>query len=470
MSLFTLSTKATPKFLKAGFLGFEGSGKTFSGALLLIGMHKFAKWDCPIVMYDTEGGSDNIAELFEAAGIEFMVIKSKALVDLNAAIKEANKEKYPLLIDSLTHPYLELTRTYLRKKGNRGFIAMPDWQQIKDTWRLNFSEPFSEFQSDILWCSRAKNIFEEVLDQIATENSGGKEIFKSVQVGVGARTETESAFEPSLLVEFQRVFKQDEKKRGPGKSAKYNRRATVIKDRFVVLDGLDVDFGPVAVNKTKVDFGKIVAENKVFQFFRPHIERLNLPARKKGATAIGFSQNDSESLFDTAGDNERRKFLKQRDIVLEEIENALVKSFPSTSGADKKAKLAILEWIFGTNSWTAITNKQYKDLLPLKEQLVTLLASPELTERIVAGENPSKDVLYIETETQDESAIPEELWMAYRAAEKSGKKLGVDIPAVPDDVTAEKLQAIIEMINSEIKASKATNGKRQEAHQEALAV
>lgn len=470
MSVFQKSTKATPKFLKAGFIGFEGSGKTFSAALMLIGMHKFAKWGCPIAMYDTEGGSDYITELFEAAGIEFMVIKSKSLVDLNAALKEASKDGYPLLIDSLTHPYLELTRTYLRKQGNRKFIAMPDWQQIKDTWRLNFSEPFSELQSDIIWCARAKNIFEDVLDQIATENSGGKEIFKSVQVGVGARTETESAFEPGLLVEFQRVFAEKGKKKGPSKSAKYSRRATVIKDRFVVLDGNEIDFEPIASDRSKIDFAKIVQENKVFQFFRPHIERLNLPARKKGAAAISFSQNDSEALFDSAGDNERKQFLKQRDIVLEEIENALVKSFPSTSGADKKAKLAILEWIFGTNSWTAITNKQYKDLLPLKEQLVTLLARPELTERIVAGENPSKGVLYTETETQDESAIPEELWMAYRAAEKSGKKLGVDIPAVPDDVTAEKLQAIIEMITAEIKSAKATNGKRQEAHQEALAV
>lgn len=468
MSIFQQSTKSTPKFLKSGFIGFEGSGKTFSAALLLIGMHKFAKWSCPIAMYDTEGGSDYITELFEAAGIEFMVIKSKSLVDLTAAIKEANKESFPLLIDSLTHPYLELTRSYLRKQGNRKFIAMPDWQQIKDTWRLNFSEPFSELQSDIVWCSRAKNIFEEVLDQIATENSGGKEIFKSVQVGVGARTETESAFEPGLLVEFQRVFAEKGKKRGASKTAKYSRRATVIKDRFVILDGLEIDFESVSGDRVKVDFSKVVQENKVFQFFRPHIERLNLPARKKGKTGIGFSQNDSEVLFDNAGDNERKQFLKQRDIVLEEIENALVKNFPSTSGADKKAKLTILEWIFGTNSWTAIQNMQYKELLPLKEQLLVLLAKPQLTERVLTGENPSKEDLY--ADETEESGIPEELWKAYRAAEAEGKKLGVDIPAVPDDITAEKLQEIIEMINTEVKAAKRTNGKKQPAQQEALAV
>lgn len=150
MSVFSKSNNKTPKYLKGGFLGFEGSGKTFSAALLLVGMHKFAKWDCPIAMYDTEGGSDYLTELFEAAGIEFNVVKSKSLVDLNAAIKEAHKDKYPLLADSLTHPYLELTRSYLRKNGNRKFIAMQDWQAIKDTWRLNFSEPYSEMQSDIL--------------------------------------------------------------------------------------------------------------------------------------------------------------------------------------------------------------------------------------------------------------------------------------------------------------------------------
>src|SRR5262245_8116413 len=50
-------------FLKAGFLGFPGSGKTYTAALLAIGVRKSMGLEGPIAMFDTEGGSEYIAPL-----------------------------------------------------------------------------------------------------------------------------------------------------------------------------------------------------------------------------------------------------------------------------------------------------------------------------------------------------------------------------------------------------------------------
>ena len=55
MSLFQKAVNEQG-YLKAGFLGFPGSGKTFTASLLAIGLAKELKENRPVYAIDTEKG------------------------------------------------------------------------------------------------------------------------------------------------------------------------------------------------------------------------------------------------------------------------------------------------------------------------------------------------------------------------------------------------------------------------------
>lgn len=342
-------------YLKAGIFGFEGSGKSFSASLISIGLHKFIKSQKAVAFFDSETGSDFVKPLFDYAGIELFVAKSRSLKDLGQVIREAPEIADILIVDSLTHTYQELCSAYVRKKKDgTNFIRMQDWQPIKEMWRNQFANPYVNSKLHIIWCARAKNIFEDIQDVEASAQSG-KEMFRSVQVGVGARSETESAYEPSLLVQMERVYNGSGK---GSKSGKYKRAVTIVKDRFAVLDGKETFFTTPIIAKTKeVDYKKLIDVNETFNFFLPHIKRLNL-----GGEHVGFSQGSSDELFEESNDKnvvERRNKIK---IALENIENGLVAIFPSTAQKDKSYKLAVLHELSDSRSWTEIQQKPLEDL------------------------------------------------------------------------------------------------------------
>ena len=248
-------------FLKAGFFGFSGSGKTWTAALLAAGLWKHIKATKPVYFFDTEQGSSFVkSSIFDKedpkvrAGlgdqkVPLMVVKTRAFKDLKPAIEEAEKEGSILLIDSISHPWYELCSAYLRSKKSGGkFIAISDWQLIKDAWRTGYSDPYLNSSLHIIMCGRASNIFEDVEDVDASEKMG-KEVYKSIQVGTKMRTESETGYEPHILCEMEKVF--------VGDSGKYVRRCAIIKERFGVLDSKEFD-------------------NPSFKDFLPHIERLAL--------------------------------------------------------------------------------------------------------------------------------------------------------------------------------------------------
>jgi len=344
MSLVELKNEAC--FLKAGYFGFEASGKTTSAVLTAIGLHRLIKSQKPIAFWDSETGSDFTKHFFDYAGIKLLREKSRSLKSLSDTMKEASQKCDILIIDSLTHAYKELTKAYRRKKKKGGwFISIQDWQPIKETWSTHFSDPYVNMPLHIIWCARAKNLFDEVTEQ----GFNNEEYTKTIQTGVGVRSETESSFEPSLQVQFERVYDKE------NPSAKYFRQATVVKDRFGILDGEEKQFLTYRKNGD-LDYKKIVDENPTFNFFKPHIMRLNL-----GGEHIGFNQDTSEALFNGSEKDfaERAKRVK---IALENIENGLVSIFPKSSGEHKQLKLCIINSLFETRSWESVKSRDLQDL------------------------------------------------------------------------------------------------------------
>lgn len=342
MSIFQKAMN-TQAFLKMGMFGFEGSGKTFTSSLIAIGLHKHIKSDKPVAFFDTETGSDYVLPLFKAAGVELITVKARDLKTLAQAIKEAEQAASVMIIDSLTHIYREACSSYIRhKKDGTRFIRLQDWQPIKDTWHDKFSGPYVNSKLHIIWCSRAKNLFEDVLDEAASRQSG-REQFKSVSVGTGARSETESSYEPSLLVEMERVMLSD--------GGRFARRMRVLKERFNVIDGLIFDFHSATLEDS-------ITTNAPFSAISPHVKLLNI-----GGDHVGFREGSSESIFsDGYDDGPAFQVRKRRAVALETIENCLIYMFPSTGGHDRQMKLAALERLFGTTSWTDIKGRSVESL------------------------------------------------------------------------------------------------------------
>ena len=174
------------------------------------------------------------------------------------------------------------------------------------------------------------------------------------------KAETEMGYEPSLLLEMERVRAEDGTIGG-----KITHRCHVIKDRADMIDGQHFD-------------------NPTFACFLPVIETLNLGGRHLGID----TSRSSEEVFDAEGRTEQARKEQTRKVLLEEIEGILVRHFPSTSGADKKAKLERLEEVFGTTSWTRISALSREELRNGMDRLWTML-EPEA----VMGTNEDPEAL-----------------------------------------------------------------------------
>jgi hypothetical protein len=313
-------------YLKAGILGFAGTGKTFTASKLAIGLHHYIKSEKPVAFADTETGKNFIRPLFEEANVRLFTSRTRAFVDLLAITREAEKTCEILIVDSITHFYNELVKSY-KVKLKRDRLRVWDWAPIKDEW-AQFTELFLNSSLHIIMLGRAGWEYEEKED-----DDGVTQISKS---GTKMKVETDFGYEPSLTIEMQRV------REGNGKiGQEFTYRAWVIKDRFNKINGRSFDFDE--------DTAKDIT-NPVFKAFLPHIELLNIGGIHAGVD----TEVKSGVLF--SGPDSKINIHKRRDIALENIENEIVKRVPGRTDKDKQEKIRLLEFFFGTNSWTAISD------------------------------------------------------------------------------------------------------------------
>jgi AAA domain-containing protein len=303
-------------YLKMGIYGEPKSGKTYTASLIAIGLHKMIKSKKPIAFFDTETGSEYVLRsLYEPAGIKLVSMKSRSFQDLIAVHKEAEETCDVLIVDSVTHVWTEIQDAY-KKKHKLEYVEFQDWGPIKKEWE-SFTTAYLNSKLHVIVCGRAKDIYE-----YSTNERGKKELNV---VGSRMATEKNLAYEPSLLVEMEKV--------ADPKTGYLVPRAWVLGDRFSTLDGKSFD---------KPDFNT----------FLPHIKLLNIGGEHEG---IDQSRN-SEGLFQPGSNESRNEYLKKKDIALEEIENEMVMKWPGQDKESKQAKIEILRQAFGSGSWTMITN------------------------------------------------------------------------------------------------------------------
>lgn len=309
----------TKPYFKAAFEGFAGAGKTYTAALVAVGLHKRIKSKKPVIIFDTEKAAKFLKPLFAENGIEVLIRESKSLGDLKITMQKMRNDGIGdiLIIDSISHVWEGFLKAYA-EKVHRTSLQFQDWGIIKPTWKTEYSDPFVNDPYHIIMCGRAGYEY----DFEKNEDTGKRELIKT---GVKMKVEGETAYEPDMLVlmnRFEEVI---------GRNKKVWREATVIKDRSTILDG-----------KT--------FQNPTYTDFAPSIEAMMENPIPKNTVIM--PESDTGLLFRT--EEEKADWRRERDKWLEELDGLLIRIAPGAVGRDKQLKLDLLDRVFGTTSMTAI--------------------------------------------------------------------------------------------------------------------
>jgi hypothetical protein len=313
-------------FLKLALEGFAGDGKTFTATEIAIGIHKLIKSTKPIALFDTERALKALKWKFDENGIDSVIEdEERSLAALNKAIKwceEGNADI--LMIDSITHVWEEFLRAYMNrpdKNGNalkRSRLEFQDWGVLKPQWKEMFSTPFVMAKCHIIFTGRAGY---EYTDE-KNEDTGKREIYKS---GIKMKAETETAFEPDILVLMQKVTDLISDKKT------IYREAMVVKDRTTQIDG-----------KT--------FKNPTFNDFYPAVKvLLDGTLREVHGATIPDTFEEFELRFG--------QMLKDREVMIAEIEGCFQLMGLGTGAKDKQFKAWTLNQIFGVNSIEMVEKK-----------------------------------------------------------------------------------------------------------------
>ncbi len=309
-------------YLKMGIMGFPSSGKSYTSFVMAKGLHAHLELKKPICVLDTENAKGFLLEEFGDEKTEFLEPEKSSLAfnDLLITVKDAERECSILIIDSISAIWDKLLEDIMIKKRKKDTSMYIYTLAIRE-WRA-FTAIFLNSNLHIIYAGRAGFAYTQ------QESESGK--MESVATGTKMRGESQMGYEPSLLIEMERI-------RGKEIGAKVTHMAHVVKDR-AGKNGIDGLFKP----------------DPTFDFFMPHIEALNIGGKHE---AYDTTLN-SQDLFEAGGDSWDQK-KRDREIACEELKDQLMLKFSGTT-VDKKAKIEFLEELFGTTSWTEIENVSSK--------------------------------------------------------------------------------------------------------------
>ncbi len=361
----SLLQKATNEqaYLKAGLLGFPGSGKSFTASMLAAAIANALDTKRPVAFFDTEAGSDFLIPKFQAAGVELLRVKSKAFKDLLAVGHEAEGACSVLIVDSITHVWNELCDAFLSRINEaRKRKRIPElkklefqhWAEVKRTWAA-WTSFYLNSQLHVIVCGRAGYEYEF----IENDDTQKKELQK---VGTKMRVEGEFGFEPSLLIEMERVS------RGAKPGAGWIHRAHVLKDRTDSINGAAFDFEKAATAKAKKAAGAAPEWQPVYEAFKPVLACLNIG----GAHISVDTTRNSEDLFNDEGQSDGTRRGKRVEIACEEIQGFLVALWPGQDATSKRIKADVLDGLFGTRSWAKVESQSLEELETAVQILRTL--------------------------------------------------------------------------------------------------
>lgn len=375
MSIFK-TAKHTIAYFKAGIFGFDGSGKTYTATLLAIGICKLIN-NFKIAFQDSETGSDFLLSKLEEEGFKkenIFQLKSRSFSDCLNFIQDCEKENIGVgIIDSITHIWRELCDSYITKLNRKsGRLEFQDWNIIKKEWS-EYTKLFINSKVHLIVCGRGG--FEWEYDY---NEDGTKDLVKA---GTKMKVENEFGYEPSLIIEMERLTQDKEmlaklKERTakqtfkPKAGSLWIHRAHILKDRTDVMNGQSFN-------------------NPNFENFLPHFQALNI-----GGEHIGVDMTrTSQDRFDIEGKPEWKKEKEQAEICIEEIQGELSLTFPSTSGAEKIAKIRLIEFVFNTKSWKKVEDLKFKELKIGLDKIKSILNIQSNVDLLLSEEFKSENII-----------------------------------------------------------------------------
>lgn len=191
--------KAKPKqaFLKIGFYGMSGSGKTATSLLLAEGLAK--AMNKKIAYCDTERGTDWYSmavpqRKWHPAAFQFDSIYSRSLAEILHEVNSLDPKEYGVLvIDSISHVWDAAIAAYTGHRTKIGTIPISAWQMIKKPYKELMSI-FINLPMHCIIAGRQTSEFDK------DEESGELE-----KVGVKMQAEKETPYEPHILVKMYQV-------------------------------------------------------------------------------------------------------------------------------------------------------------------------------------------------------------------------------------------------------------------------
>lgn len=207
------------------------------------------------------------------------------------------------------------------KHGNpikRNRLEFQDWGVLKPQWKEFFSTPFVMAKCHIIFTGRAGY---EYTDE-KNEDTGKREIYKS---GIKMKAETETAFEPDILVLMQKVTDLISEKKT------IYREAMIVKDRTTQIDGK-------------------VFKNPVFENFYPAIKvLLDGTLREVHGATIPDTFEEFENRYS--------EIAKEKTRIIAELEGCFQLMGLGTGAKDKQVKAWTLSQVYGLNSLEMIEKK-----------------------------------------------------------------------------------------------------------------
>jgi hypothetical protein len=327
---FASDLVAGNNFVKAGFGGFAGGGKSRTASDFVIGAYKDFGYTTPVLIIDNEKGSRFMIPQFRNAGVKALLKETTNVADILTAFDLLRDGQISFIfIDSLTKVYYRYVRDYM-EKNNRKFMELQDWGKILPKWQETFSDAFVAAQGSIVFTGRGGYSYEKEEDE-TDERTGKVKKGQFVKSGVKMKLAGETPFEPDLNIWMEQ--KQEVSNDG----LRVWREAQIMKDRSGLIDG------KTFINPTYADF-------------QPFVRYLiDAPA----GTVQGESSSDNLAPGENFESFDRKR---RRDIALEEIQAEIVKMFPGMTAEDKKLKAELIEELFETRSWTAVEGRSLEKL------------------------------------------------------------------------------------------------------------
>lgn len=321
---------ASNKFVKAGFGGMAGAGKSKTGTEFVIGAYKDLGYTKPVLVIDNEKGSRFLIPQFKAAGIPVRVKDTTMVADVITAFDLLRAAEVDFVfIDSITKIWFRYVRDY-QSENRRTFMELNDWGKIIPKWQETFADRFVAAEGSIVFTGRGGFSYEKEEDE-TDERTGKVKKGQFVKSGVKMKVAGDTPFEPDLNI----WMTQQQEVSSDG--LKVWREALITKDRSGLIDG-----------KTLV--------NPTYEDFAPFVRYLvDVPTGKVN----GESSTDSMVPSENFESYDRKR---KREIALEEIQEEIVKLFPGQDKEAKQGKAALVEELFNTRSWTAVENKGLSEL------------------------------------------------------------------------------------------------------------